>query len=247
MAGRPRHSPPALGAQTGAGTFRNLLKLPGAERALGLAATPPGGPDHPEGSSRRGVGGEKRAHGLDRTAAHAHTGAHICPPPRRRPKAWKVPAGSRTVRSRHSAQRQDERGREASVARFRPSPRHFSSAPVRDLGWDTERFGSPWGAGLSRGRSRLKGGRGMMRGGRGAPKGRGGPSAQLPEPLSPGSRGRNVLSPPRSLPAQQLFSFPAVPASSPSREPARSGAARRAFWHAPLRAGFNPESHAAGK
>ncbi|KAM7247972.1 hypothetical protein CapIbe_000011, partial [Capra ibex] len=32
--------------------------------------------------------------------------------------------------------------------------------------------------------------------------GRGSPSAQLPAPLSPGSRGRSVLSPPGSLPAQ---------------------------------------------
>lgn len=66
------------------------------------------------------------------------------------------------------------------------------------------------------GAAAVRRGRGIARRGRGAPEGRGGPSAQLPEPLSPGSRGRIVLSPPGILPAEQLFSSPLSPPLSVS-------------------------------
>lgn len=77
-----------------------------------------------------------------------------------------------------------------------------------------------------RGRAAAPGGGVAWRGGRGASKGRGGPSAQLPEPLSPGSRGPAALSPPGSLRSQQFGSSPRSP---PLKRPgSRLGAEPRA-------------------
>lgn len=63
------------------------------------------------GPSRPGIGTHARARARTdrtaphRTAAHAHTGGQARPPPRTRWEAWKVPAGSRSIRSQRGSSR----------------------------------------------------------------------------------------------------------------------------------------------
>ena len=82
---------------------RNVLELPCATRggeSPGPAATPPGAAWTPKRSpAPRSRGRGARARTRPHCLAHAHTRAHARPPPRMRRKAWKVPAGSRTVGS----------------------------------------------------------------------------------------------------------------------------------------------------
>lgn len=199
----PREAAPA--AERGQGSLRRRGKLgvrsgtPVRSSRLGEvpdpAATPPGSSISHRGPHRQGTAAERRAHGADRTAAHAHTRAHARPLPRMKPKAWKVPAGLKAVGSRRGRGRRVRGGLQLRC----PSQLSPRCRPTQQLPGPGPQQGQ-----LAAGSRAVEGARrGRLKEGAWRAEGRGDPSAQLPEPLSPGSRRRSVLSPPGSFSAQE--------------------------------------------
>lgn len=110
-------------------------------------------------------------------------------------KAWKVPAGSRAVGSRRGRGRRVRGGLQLRC----PSQLSTRRRPAQQLPGPGPQQGQ-----LAAGSRAVEGARrGRLKEGAWRAEGRGDPSAQLPEPLSPGSRRRSVLSPPGSFSAQE--------------------------------------------
>lgn len=104
------------GADPSRRTFQNLGERPGVGRGCGereprVPQTFPRGEARPwtrplaprNRDARAGARTDRTA--PHRTAAHAHTGGQARPPPRTRWEAWKVPAGSRSIRSQRGSSR----------------------------------------------------------------------------------------------------------------------------------------------